>query len=224
MLYAWLGRQGPHPGGNPPHGYREHYKVQNPLAPCPEDFRDQAPATHYPAPAPLPCAPHPNAHLDGLGVQISDSSFDSWMAHTSTLNTHLARLAFEITQIVACATNTAPAMQPPPQIFAPVAPRAMLLPWRGGPPAAVQRGGFAMRAGLNHAQLDRAARAAAAGHPMVAVTLAEHVGGPAGLPAHRGQKKDRKRRRKGSQKPNHGELNTGPMPGAVDNDNAVSLG
>ncbi|KAI1796661.1 hypothetical protein LXA43DRAFT_1057540 [Ganoderma leucocontextum] len=191
---------------------------------------------------------------------MSDSSFDSWMTHTSTLNTHLARLAFETTQIVARAANTAPAVQAPPLIFAPVAPRAMLPPWRGGPPAAVQRGGFvggfrggrggfrggrggfrggmggghmhgghrvggvqAARAGHNHAQPGRAARAAA-GQPMVAVALAERIGGKAGLPTHRGQKKDRKRGRKGGQKPNRGEPNTGPAPGAVDDDDVVSLG
>ncbi|KAI1783388.1 hypothetical protein LXA43DRAFT_1067699 [Ganoderma leucocontextum] len=255
-LYAWLGQRGPHPGGNPPPGYREHYKVQNPLAPCPEDFRDQAPAPHHPAPAPPPGAPHPNARLDGPGVHMSDSSFEQWMAHTSSLNAHLTRLALETTQIVARAGNMAPAVQSPPQLFAPIAPRAMLPPWRGGTPGAIPCGGFvggfrggrggfrggrggfrggvggghgrgghmhgghrvggvqAARAGLNHAQPGRAARTAAAGHPAVAVALAERIGGPAGLPAHRGQKKDRKRGRKGGQKPDRGEPNNrdGPAP------------
>ncbi|KAI1781544.1 hypothetical protein LXA43DRAFT_1105772 [Ganoderma leucocontextum] len=252
VLYAWLGRWGPHPG-NPPYGYRKYYKVHNPLAPCPEDFHDQAPTAPQPAIAPQPGAPHPNTRLTGPG-----------MAHTSKLNTHLARLAFEMTQIVVHAANTTPAMQVPPQVFAPIVPCAMLLPWRGGPPAAVQQGGFiggfrggrgsfhggrggfwggmggghgrgghmhggyhvsgvqAARAGLNHAQPGRAAQTAAAGHPTVAVTLAERIGGPAGLPAHRGQKKDCKRRRKGGQKPDRGEPNHGPAPGGESQSNELT--
>ncbi|KAI1796813.1 hypothetical protein LXA43DRAFT_1153855 [Ganoderma leucocontextum] len=272
VLYAWLGNKGPHPG-DPPDGYREHYKISNPHAPCPEDFRGRAPGVEPLPPAtntfqPVPQQAHRKiAHLAGPGVHMSDDAFSSWLTHTSAMNNHLARIAFETTQIVGRAStlNPAPA-QVPLQVAAPIAPRAMLPPWRGGVPAAARRGGFGAGfrggrgsfhggrggrqggrggghglGGFRGGQHGRAGpmhggggggggghgggRGGHQGRAQEVVALVDRIGGSAGLPAHGGDKTDRKRGRKGGQNVNRGEPSSGPGgSGAVDDDETVSLG
>ena len=143
-MYAWLGRKGPHPG-HPPAGYCEHYKVHTKHAPCPEDFPGQIPAAQNVQQPPAQQAPRAIAHLAGPGVHMSDDAFAAWMNHASSLHTHLANIAFESTRMAGHAVDANATAVPAPPHAVPVAPRAMLQvpPWRGRPPAATRRGGFA---------------------------------------------------------------------------------